>query len=103
MARSPLAVDMPRALPSATIEARVRATPTTAVISGSPAAASEPKVISRTTAATPMPRNSPIPAGGSPATAPPPASTVRPEVRARSTAAVRSARPASVTLSSVTS
>ncbi|MDQ1017688.1 invasion protein IalB [Streptomyces afghaniensis] len=72
-------------------------TPMRAVSSGSPAAASEPKVTSNTTAAIATPITSAVPPG--PALSPsalPPASTVSPESRAWSMACSRCARLASV-------
>ena len=57
-------------------------TPMSAVSSGSPAASSEPKVMTRTTAAMPMPISSPAPSSGIAVSASPPISTVSPEARA---------------------
>ncbi|CAM5523485.1 hypothetical protein SCHAM137S_01874 [Streptomyces chartreusis] len=72
-------------------------TPTTAVSSGSPAAASEPNVTSRTTAAIAMPITSAAPPAPPPSSmALPPASTVSPLSRAPSSARSRWLRPASV-------
>ncbi len=76
---------------------RLMPTPMSAVSSGSPAAASEPKVISSTTAATEMPIASAVPLGPPTSSrASPPASTVSPESRACSSDSSRWLRLASV-------
>lgn len=96
-ARVPVVMDSPNVLPRARTEAMAMPTPMSAVSSGSPAAAIEPKVISRTTAATatPMPSATP-PAAGWVARAVPPTSTVRPLSLASSTARSSVCRVASV-------
>ncbi|CAM5677840.1 hypothetical protein SALBM135S_09380 [Streptomyces alboniger] len=82
----PVVAVRPNVLPSARIAAMVTPTPTSAVSSGSPAAAREPKVISSTTAASAKPMASAEPpAAGGEASALPPTSTVRPASRASST------------------
>ncbi len=76
-------LDRPSTLPSPVISAMPRPTPITAVSSGSPAASSEPKVITRTTADIAMPIASAEPPASPPAIrAVPPMSTVRPASRA---------------------
>ncbi len=93
----PVVIDRPKALPRARIVHMLIPTPMTAVSRGSPAAATEPKVISRTTAASPMPMASPAPpAAGWVASAVPPVSTVRPASRASSTAFSNACLSASV-------
>ena len=99
----PVVMVSPRALPRARIAHMLTPTPTTAVSSGSPAAARDPKVIRRTTAARTMPIPSAAPpAAGCEASAVPPTSTVSPASRARSTAASRPPLLASVRSSALT-
>ncbi|CAM5239975.1 hypothetical protein SGRIM128S_07936 [Streptomyces griseomycini] len=75
-----------RAEASAVMVATPMPTPMTAVSSGRPAASSEPKVMTRTTAATPMPMISAVPVCGTAWSASPPISTVSPASRASSAA-----------------
>ncbi len=87
VARVPVVDDRPNALASAMIDAMLTPTPRIAVSSGRPAAASDPKVISRTNAAMAIPiASAEPPAEGWVSRAVPPASTVRPASRARSMA-----------------
>lgn len=104
VASVPVVRDRPKALPRAMMDAMLIPTPMTAVSSGRPAAAREPKVISSTTAARTMPMASEEPpAAGRVASAVPATSTVRPEARALSTAVSRAVRSASVRSSAFTS
>ncbi len=82
IASVPVVADRPRVLPSAVISAMPRPTPTTAVSSGSPAATSEPKVITSTTADSAMPIASLLPpASPLDISAVPPISTFSPASR----------------------
>lgn len=97
VASVPVLSDRPSASDTAMIPAMLRPTPRIAVSSGSPAAAIDPKVISRTRAATAMPTTSAAPpAEGWVASASPPTSTVRPASRAPSMARSRWSLLASV-------
>lgn len=80
--------DRPSVLPSVTIPQMPTPTPMMAVSIGIPAARSEPKVMSSTTAETARPMISPEPIVWDGGTASPPISTVRPLSRASSTALV---------------
>lgn len=71
-----------RVLASAVIAETPMPTPMRAVSSGRPAATSEPKVMTRTTAATAMPMISLLPVCGTVWSASPPISTVSPAFRA---------------------
>ncbi len=82
MARIEVVEPSSSALASAVIVETPMPTPIRAVSRGSPAATSEPKVMTRTTAATAMPMTSVAPVSGTAWSASPPTSTVSPASRA---------------------